>query len=432
MVSGDREGRGPSPAPSADPVATYDGGSVGLADGLMFAIDVCLSDLEVGEVLEVSSANAGLQHELPPWCRGIGHELVASEPDGDGWRFRIRRGDRGALMFADRPDLGQVAPDRHDGFGTRDWLIGRAGVIPDAADPRSGFSPRGAVMEPGAPAFPYTELERDRVWAASVASLYDQATAQQWDAATDIAWSEIPRHPAHVERAVCQIMTHLAENEYAALYVPAKFLPRIHPHFTEVVLFLATQVTDEARHIEAFTKRALANGGGLQYSTALTQESLCSLLVQEDFSQASFLLSVLGEGAFLEYLAFVERFAPDPVTADIVRRARIDEARHVAFGVEHARHFLAADPEQAEVLREAVERRATFLADTSAGSPHVEEALVVLAAGGLSPGALPDAVRAVRELHETMHLKRVGRLRQLGFDPRTAQEISELHTPNFM
>jgi hypothetical protein len=84
------------------------------------------------------------------------------------------------------------------------------------------------------------------------------------------------------------------------------------------------------------------------------------------------------------------------------------------------------------VLRDAVERRATFLADTSAGSPHVEEALVVLAAGGLSPAALPEAVRAVRELHETMHLKRVGRLRQLGFDPGTAQEISELHTPNFM
>ena len=114
-----------------------------------------------------------------------------------------------------------------------------------------------------------------------------------------------------------------------------------------MALFLASQVNDEARHIEAFTKRALANGGGLQYSTAQTQSSLRSLLEQEDFSQASFLLSVLGEGTFLEYLAFVERFAPEPVTADIVRRARIDEARHVAFGVEHARHYLAADPDRA-------------------------------------------------------------------------------------
>jgi hypothetical protein len=38
----------------------------------------------------------------------------------------------------------------------------------------------------------------------------------------------------------------------------------------------------------------------------------------------------------------------------------------------------------------------------------------------------------VRELHETMHVKRVGRLRQLGFPEGVAREISELHTPDFM
>ena len=67
----------------------------------------------------------------------------------------------------------------------------------------------------------------------------------------DIRWRVLRPLPTHLERAVCQIMTHLAENEYAALYVPARFIPRIHPHFAEVVLFLSTQVVDEARHIEA-------------------------------------------------------------------------------------------------------------------------------------------------------------------------------------
>jgi len=57
---------------------------------------------------------------------------------------------------------------------------------------------------------------------------------------------------------------------------------------------------------------------------------------------------------------------------------------------------------------------------------------VILAAGGTSPGALPDGVRAVRELHATMHRRRVGRLRQLGFDEASANDISELHTANFM
>lgn len=417
---------------TSEPSARFDGEGLGLAEGLMFALDVVLSDIAPGEVLELMSSDPGLTFELPAWCRGTGNELVHSEPDGNRTRHVIRRGARSALMFADHPDWGLSAPDRRDGFGTQDWLLGKMADIPRRADPATGFSPRGAVMEPGGPEFPFTVNDRDRVWANSVASLYDQATAAQWDASTDIRWNDLRPLPVHLERAVCQIMTHLAENEYAALYVPAKFIPRIHPRFTEVVLFLSTQVADEARHIEAFTKRALANRGGLRYSTALTQESLKSLLEQEDFSQASFLLSVLGEGAFLEYLAFVERYAPDPVTADIVRRARIDEARHVAFGVEHARHFIAEDPDRVQILREAVGRRARFLSDTAAGSPHIEEALVILAAGGISPGALPDAVRAVRELHETMHRRRVGRLRQLGFPIGAAEEISELHTPNFM
>ncbi|HEY6565980.1 MAG TPA: ferritin-like domain-containing protein, partial [Actinomycetota bacterium] len=404
-----------------------------LAGGLVFALDVCLSDIAPGQVLELRSTNPALVHELPAWCRGTHNALVASEPDGDATRYRIRRGNDAALMFKDEPDEGIVAPIRTDGegFDTRDWLLGKAGMIPEHADPTTGFSPRGALVEEGSPRFPFTVTEREQVWAHSVASLYEQATEQQWDASRDIDWAALPDLPSHLDKAVAQIMTHLAENEYAALYVPAKFIPKIHPRFTEVVMFLSTQVADEARHIEAFTKRALA-GGGLRYSTAQTQESLKSLLEQEDFSQASFLLSVLGEGAFLEYLAFIERYAPDPVTADIVRRARVDEARHVAFGVEHARHFIETDPERAEVLRSAVERRASFLAESSATSPHIEEALVILAAGGVDAGRLTDGVKAVRELHETMHRRRMGRLRQLGFDATAAEEISELHTANFM
>jgi hypothetical protein len=36
---------------------------------------------------------------------------------------------------------------------------------------------------------------------------------------------------------------------------------------------------------------------------------------EQDFAIASFLLSVLGEGTFLSLLKFIERYAPDRVTA---------------------------------------------------------------------------------------------------------------------
>ena len=78
-------------------------------------------------------------------------------------------------------------------------------------------------------------------------------------------------------------MTFLAENEFSAFYVPARFLHRIHPHFIEPILFLATLVQDEARHIEVFTKRAMANGGGLQFSSVMTERSLHSLYIEEDY-----------------------------------------------------------------------------------------------------------------------------------------------------
>ena len=282
------------------------------------------------------------------------------------------------------------------------------------------------------PEFPYTLNRRPEVWADNIADLYEQATAQQWNASTDIAWDSLPRLPDDVERAVCQVMTFLAENEYAALYIPSRFLPRINAQYTEVVLFLATVINDEARHIEAFTKRAVANGGGLQYSASLTEWSLHSLLVQEDYFQSSFLLHVLGEGTFLDLLDFLARFAPDPVTADVVRRARQDEGRHVAYGIAHVREQLRADPTKSEALVTAAEERSAVLQATTGANPMVMEALAIISGGGSLPEQMARGVEAVRALFNDMHEYRVRRMLQLGLDEATAQKISRLHTPNFM
>src|SRR5262245_51589418 len=190
-------------------------------------------------------------------------------------------------------------------------------------------------------------------------------------------------------------MTFLAENEFAALYVPAKWIPRIHPHFVETIMFLSRQIADEARHIEVFTRRAAANGTGLQFSSASTQRSLKTLLDREDFLEASFLLSVLGEGTFLDLLRFIETHAPDPVTAEICRRARTDESRHVHFGMAHVRYYLTRDPSHYEELHASVRQRAAFMSAVTEVSPRVQEALAVLAAGGLDPERLAEGIERV-------------------------------------
>lgn len=304
--------------------------------------------------------------------------------------------------------------------------------MPAHASPATGFAPRGVAVEPGGPPYPFTLLDRDHVAPPEAAALYDQAVAGQWDAARDIAWETCPVLAAAVEAAVAQVMTFLAENELAALYVPARFLPRLHPAYLEVALFLASQLADEARHIDAFLKRARLRGGAPPVSSALTAHSLRGLLEAEDFTEATFLLSVLGEGTFLDLLRFVETHAPDDVTAEVARRARADEARHVHFGLAHVRHALAHDPACAARLEAAVRRRAAGL-DGNGGVPaRVQDALTILAAGSTDPAAVGRGHEAFRALLETMHAGRVRRLEHAGFTAAQAETLSGLHTPNFM
>jgi hypothetical protein len=304
--------------------------------------------------------------------------------------------------------------------------------MPARADPSSGFAPRGARVEPGGPRYPFDLLERDHLAPPDVAQLYDQAVAAQWDATRDIPWDEVGDHPPALERAVCQVMTFLAENELSALYVPALFMPRIHPVYAEVTMFLATQLADEARHIDVFLKRARSRRGGLGISSATTAQSLLSLLEQRDFTEMSFLLSVLGEGTFLDLLRFVEDHAPDAATREIARRTRNDESRHVHFGLSHVRHALAHDERLYPRLEAAVRRRSATMHGAGGVPPPLQDALVVLAAGGTDPRAIARGYEAFRALLATMNDARVKRLMHAGFTPDQASAMSELHTPNFM
>jgi hypothetical protein len=238
--------------------------------------------------------------------------------------------------------------------------------------------------------------------------------------------------PPDVEAAVVQVMTYLVENEQAALAVPARFLGRIHPHFHEVVQFLALQVADEARHVEVFTRRAALNGLEPGLSTVDGRASLATLLAEPDFSLASFLLSVLGEGTFLNLLAFLEANAPDSATADVTRLARQDETRHVAFAMAHLEYQLAAEPSLRDRLRAAVERRFEALRSTSGLNELVRDALVVLAAGSWAPPAVRDGYEKVLALETEMAEGRERRLVRLGFPADEARSLAALHTRNYM
>jgi hypothetical protein len=405
-----------------------DGGALTFGSGLLALLRPALDVAGPGAVVALRSSADAVRDDLPRWCSVEGHRYLGREPDVDGVdRHLVERGTLSVPKDAP-PAEGRV--ETSGGRLTADEVLRRV-PFPDHADPATGFAPRGARVEGGAPVYPFDLVERDRVAPPEVARLFDQAVSAQWDGTRDIAWDRVRPLAPPLERALGQVMTFLAENELSALYVPARFLPRIHPAYAETAMFLATQLADEARHIDVFLKRARAGGGRLGLSSATTSRSLLTLLEARDFTEAAFLLSVLGEGTFLDLLRFVETHAPDEPTADLVSRARNDETRHVHFGMAHVRHALAHDPSLYGRLEDAVRRRAASIPATDAPAAVVD-ALTVLAARGTEPAAIARGHDAVRDLLEQMAENRVRRLVTAGFSEGQARTLSDLHTPNFM
>jgi hypothetical protein len=227
-------------------------------------------------------------------------------------------------------------------------------------------------------------------------------------------------------------MTYLVENENAALFVPARFLGQVHPHFKEVVQLLAIQVADEARHVEVFTRRALLNRDAPGLSTVCGQSSLKTLLDEPDFALAMFLLSVMGEGSFLSLLWFLRDHAPDPLTREIARMTAQDEARHVAFGLAHLERHVERDPGLRSRLATAIRYRSAELQHTAGLNEEVFDALILLSAGSYGIVDLRRGFRSVLALKHEMDSGRRKRLARLGYNDAEAADLSALHTRNFM
>jgi hypothetical protein len=392
---------------------------LGLDEGGHLLLARALGGLAPGDRLTVGGRHPALGVHLTAWCREHGHRVTDSGDGSDG-------------------APGETLVIVKGGAGERRWhgaeRAGRAQGPPEPrADQRWGLAARGALVEAGGPPIGAHWSERDHVWADIAPQLYAAAAASQWDPATAVDWTApIGAVPAEIERAVVQLMTYLVENEQAALIIPARLLSQLHPHYREVMQLLATQAADEARHMEVFTRRALLSGGPLGTSSAGGRASLQTLLNEPDFTTASFLLSVLGEGTFLDLLRFIGDHAPDQATADVTRLAARDEARHVAFGVAHTAHLAGLDKSYLGTLRQSVERRHAVLQDTAGLNAEVFDALVLLAAGAWTPDGIRRGWRAVRDLQARMDEGRRRRLAAIGFPDDEAAELSALHTRNFM
>ncbi|MGB6340194.1 MAG: sulfurtransferase TusA family protein [Candidatus Aminicenantaceae bacterium] len=50
-----------------------------------------IKEMELGEILEVVSTDAGIKEDMPAWCRQTGQEYLGLEEDGDIYKVYVKK-----------------------------------------------------------------------------------------------------------------------------------------------------------------------------------------------------------------------------------------------------------------------------------------------------------------------------------------------------
>lgn len=318
-----------------------------------------------------------------------------SELDGD-WGVRVR-----------------PVPGRR-GLTLDDIEIGPYKDVPEETD-NQGLRPRGAIPRRMVPRVGHPYQDKAEVWAVNAAMLYEEAVQRQWSSATDVPWDELTPLPDDMERAMCQLCTFLTEIEFIAGDVPAMWLPEVNSEYHETKLFLLTQIMDEARHLDVFRKRALANGGGLL--SGGPGLGLRTIIESKNYSEMSALMHVLAEGFIQSVFRMGEYIAQNEPEKRIFRLCGQDESRHVAYGVMHLKYLGENQPERREEVHYYLDRaEGVFSFDDSPAASDLSEALAILMGGGMKnlDRGIEMAMHVRRkQVNEYMH-----RLEVAGFGDR--------------
>lgn len=206
---------------------------------------------QIGALIEVVSDWDNLENDLMMWCAFKGEtfkekRVISQNADSKGNFIYVLR---------------KKSPTRFHKFDT----------LSHTSPPTQGLAPNGVQVELASPNYHFGIESNNDIWSSNVEQIYEDSKKSQWNATTDIKWEQMPKFSPSLQFAIAQIMTYLTENEFSALYIPARFLGQISPFFTPVPLLLSSIIGDEARHIESFIKRANITGLGVQYSTLTTQ-----------------------------------------------------------------------------------------------------------------------------------------------------------------
>ena len=200
---------------------------------------------------------------------------------------------------------------------------------------------------------------------AGLAKLYERAKSSQWNGATDLDWSievDVEQAADTMQLAMAPLrarlidlpgsplkswgekewtnlgieafrwrMSQFLHGEQGALVCTAKIVETVP--WIDAKYYAATQVMDEARHVEVFSRYLDTKlDGGFPVNPNL--QLLIDDVLRDDRWDMTYMgMQIMIEGLALAAFGFMHQVTDEPLLKKLLRYVLSDEARHVAFGV---------------------------------------------------------------------------------------------------
>ncbi|MGE3620763.1 MAG: ferritin-like domain-containing protein, partial [Acidimicrobiia bacterium] len=229
--------------------------------------------------------------------------------------------------------------------------------------------------------------------------LYERAKTAQWNAETDLPWHlDVDQEAVVVANAMASddgaglgvdvsgtplarwgpaewlrfgietqnwTLSQFLHGEQGALVCTAKIVETVP--WIDAKHYAATQVVDEARHVEVFSRYLDEKLSGAYPINAHLRLLLDDIVSDHRWDMTYLGMQIMVEGLALAAFGLMRQISTEPLLRELLRYVMSDEARHVAFGVlslrEHYAQLTSAELRERQefAFEAAVRMRDRFL-----------------------------------------------------------------------
>ena len=213
------------------------------------------------------------------------------------------------------------------------------------------------------------DYERSR---PALGKLYEKAKTSQWNAQTDLPWdTEVDQETVVLNNAAMTggfapgmdlsgtpfakwdekqwinlgvesqywTLSQFMHGEQGALLCTAKIVESVP--WIDAKYYAATQVVDEARHVEVFSRYLDTKLEGHYPINAHLRMLLDDIIRDSRWDMTYLGMQIMVEGLALAAFGFIHNLTTEPLLKKLLRYVMSDEARHVAFGVLSLQEYYA-------------------------------------------------------------------------------------------